>query len=720
MTDPAYPDALPAQTRLHWYVIERVLGQGGFGITYIARDTNLDQRVAIKEYLPVELATRMPDATIRSRTDDLRDRYRWGLERFIQEARTLARFDHPSIVRVQSVFEVNNTAYMVMRFEEGTNLAALLDRRGTLPEDELLRILLPILDGLELVHNAGFIHRDIKPDNIHIGDDGRPVLLDFGSARQAFGNAHTLTILVAPGYAPFEQYYSDSGNQGPWTDIYGLGATCYRAVAGRSPLDAVSRSKGILGSTQEVMVPATVIGAGRYSGRFLAAIDHALAFAEQDRPQSIAAWRRELIGEPSALTPAAARAAAPTPEPAVRTPVRPAAPAVRPATQADGGGSSGTNAAPVRPSSAPPPGAAVPDVGRPRESSAPRRATVLTLASTLAVLVVAVAAYVVSTERANEAQTRIAALEKQIQDKDLADAARQRATQQQLEDAARQRREQEQQAKAAQEKSQADTEAAVAARRNAAERSKSERPAAASPHAAEAKRLDEAIPAPAPQVRAAPRLVATAPAPRAPVVGPSASGTPQAAPQPAPAAAPQAAPQPAIPPAPQAKPEPVPQAMPQAAPREPAPAGPPPAKTPAEQLAEADRAIEAQRFAEALALLRPLADAGNSRAQIRLGDAYLQGHGVPRDDAAAGRWYEKAALQGETGAQVKLAAMYVSGNGVLRNSNLAYVWYGTAARLGSAPAKIEQEKIGALLQPAERSQADKLIESTAARMARRP
>ncbi len=299
MTDPAYPDALPAQTRLHWYVIERVLGQGGFGITYIARDTNLDQRVAIKEYLPVEFATRMPDATIRSRTEDLRDRYRWGLERFIQEARTLARFDHPSIVRVQSVFEFNNTAYMVMRFEEGTNLAALLDRRGTLPEDELLRILLPILDGLDLVHNAGFIHRDIKPDNIHIGDDGRPVLLDFGSARQAFGNAHTLTILVAPGYAPFEQYYSDSGNQGPWTDIYGLGATCYRAIAGRSPLDAVSRSKGILGSTQDVLVPATVIGAGRYTGRFLAAIDHALEFAEKDRPQSIDVWRQELIGERS-------------------------------------------------------------------------------------------------------------------------------------------------------------------------------------------------------------------------------------------------------------------------------------------------------------------------------------------------------------------------------------------------------------------------------------
>ncbi len=304
MAEPPYPEALPALTRLHWYVLERVLGQGGFGITYVAKDTNLDQRVAIKEYLPVEFATRLPDSTVRSRTDELRDRYRWGLERFIQEARTLARFDHPNIVRVLSVFEFNNTAYIVMRFEEGGTLASMLDRRGTLPEAELLRILVQVLDGLTLVHNAGFIHRDIKPDNIHIGGDGRPVLLDFGSARQAVGSSNTLTILIAPGYAPFEQYYNDPSSQGPWTDIYGLGATAYRAICGRAPLDAVSRSKGILGSTQEIMVPASVVGAGRYSGRFLAAIDHALAFAEKDRPQTIAEWRRELAGE--GATPVAA------------------------------------------------------------------------------------------------------------------------------------------------------------------------------------------------------------------------------------------------------------------------------------------------------------------------------------------------------------------------------------------------------------------------------
>jgi serine/threonine protein kinase len=330
MSETSYPDALPAQYRLHWYVLERVLGQGGFGITYLARDSNLDQAVAIKEYLPVDVATRRPDATVRSRTEELSERYRWGLERFIREARTLAKFDHPNIVRVHSVFEINNTAYMVMRFEEGENLAALLERRRTLPEADLLRIVLPILDGLELVHNAGFIHRDIKPDNVYIRDDGTPVLLDFGSARHSLGHARTVTILVAPGYAPFEQYYSTGENQGPWTDLYSLGATCYRAIAGIEPMDAIARSKGILGSTREILVPASMIGSGRYSPGLLQAVDHALEFAEKDRPQSIAEWRSALKSggapapepvRPAAPMPAATPASAPASAGSVRGPV---------------------------------------------------------------------------------------------------------------------------------------------------------------------------------------------------------------------------------------------------------------------------------------------------------------------------------------------------------------------------------------------------------------
>lgn len=303
MNAQAYPDALPKGYPLHWYVLDDVLGQGGFGITYRARDSNLDRTVAIKEYLPVETATRLPDATVSARTRSQAERYTAGLEGFLREARTLARFNHRNIVRVHSVFQHNNTAYMVMEYEAGETLAMLLGRRGTLTEAELTRMLLPIMDGLALVHDAGFIHRDIKPENIMLRPDGSAVLLDFGSARASMGRAGTMTILVAPGYAPYEQYYAGADSQGPWTDIYALAATCYRATTGEAPLDAIARSKGVLGSTRELLAPAVVVAAGRYSGRLLNAIDHALAFAEKDRPQSLKEWRAELVdGDPGAAT----------------------------------------------------------------------------------------------------------------------------------------------------------------------------------------------------------------------------------------------------------------------------------------------------------------------------------------------------------------------------------------------------------------------------------
>ncbi len=311
MTDEDFPDALPSGHRLHWYVLERVLGQGGFGITYLAHDSNLDRRVAIKEYLPAEVARRRSDASARPRTESHSERYAWGLERFLAEARTLARFDHPNIVRVLSIFEANNTAYMVMRFEEGEDLGTRLERLGTLPEGELTVCLMPILDGLHLIHTSGFIHRDIKPENIYVREDGSPVLLDFGSARQSFGNAKTMTILVAPGYAPLEQYYGDAKTQGPWTDIYGLGATCYRAVTGHAPLDAIARAKGVLGSTRDLLEPAAVAAKGRYEARLLAAVDHALQLSERDRPQSVAEWRREIAGPALPVAMAAAATTAP-------------------------------------------------------------------------------------------------------------------------------------------------------------------------------------------------------------------------------------------------------------------------------------------------------------------------------------------------------------------------------------------------------------------------
>ncbi|HSS69122.1 MAG TPA: protein kinase [Casimicrobiaceae bacterium] len=676
MSNHDYPDALPALSRLHWYVLERVLGQGGFGITYLAKDTNLDQRVAIKEYLPVDVATRMPDSSVRSRTEELRDRYRWGLERFIQEARTLARFDHPNIVRVLSVFEFNDSAYMVMRFEEGGTLSAMLDRRGTLPEADLLRVLLPILDGLELVHNAGFIHRDIKPDNIHIAGGGRPVLLDFGSARQSLGNSHTLTILIAPGYAPFEQYYSDSSSQGPWTDIYGLGATCYRAICGRAPLDAVSRSKGILGSTQEVMVPASVVGVGRYSATILGAIDHALAFAEKDRPQTIAEWRKELTGDGDArlAAPAAAGHVA-------RKPI--AAPATT-----------------VIAKEAPPTGAERASAVLPEAAGGATRASQpiaqVTSAAfwrwgfiVAAMAIAAVAVYMVMSGRNDETRSQIQALEARLKGKETADAAEREAALN-SERQAKQRAEEETRQRAAQEQALAEATKAQAQPARTREPAAKPQPTAQKPHEASAPKT-------------APTYVAS-PAKTSPSAAISSAAQPSVG----------ATPTTTLKEAP-------PQTVTAISPTPPAPPESKPVRpAPAEQLADAERAIAAQRYADAIAIVKPLAEAGNAQAQVRLGDAYAEGRGVQRDAEVAEKWYEKAALQGNTGAQLKLGSMFATGNGLVRNNNLAYVWYGTAADLGSSAAKAERDKIAPLLQPAERAQADKLIAAKVEAMAKKP
>jgi len=280
--------------KLHWYEIKYVLGQGGFGITYLATDLNLHREVAIKEYLPTELAVREDDSSVHPVSDTQSDQYNWGLERFLAEARILAKFKHPNIVPVQAVFEENNTGYIVMQYEHGQSLQEKLASKQTMDESELLEMVLPILDGLELVHNAGVIHRDLKPDNIFIQTDGNPILLDFGSARQALGDrTKTLTSMISPGYAPYEQYHSKSDEQGPWTDIYGLGATLYRVITGVTPQSAIERSKAILEASRDIYVPAVELGKDRYSETFLAAIDHAMQFNYKDRPRSVVEWQRE-------------------------------------------------------------------------------------------------------------------------------------------------------------------------------------------------------------------------------------------------------------------------------------------------------------------------------------------------------------------------------------------------------------------------------------------
>ncbi len=301
MNDKSSPTALQTGYELHWYKIENVLGQGAFGITYLAHDVNLDRQVAIKEYLPDQFAVRNKDLTIRPANDALKEDFEWGLKRFVSEAKILTKFEHPNLVRVFNVFEMNNTAYMVMNYELGKSLHQILKNRKTLNESELLKILIPLLDGLEIMHEKGFVHRDIKPGNIFIRQDGSPVLLDFGSARQTRAERgselseeqQTVTTLVSPGYAPIEQYGSSGNRQGPWTDIYGLGATLYKAVTGKMPLAAVDRSEMIVHDMKDAYLPVSDSGNDGYSEQFLAAIDHAMAFKAGERPQDVVEWRTE-------------------------------------------------------------------------------------------------------------------------------------------------------------------------------------------------------------------------------------------------------------------------------------------------------------------------------------------------------------------------------------------------------------------------------------------
>jgi len=281
------PNALPAGHALQEYRIERVLGVGGFGLTYLALDENLNLRVALKEYLPADIALRAPDRTIAPCSGEMAELFDWGKRRFLDESRTLASFRHPNIVRVMRFFEANGTAYMVMEFVEGAPLPDWISTRRPLAEAQVAALVAPLLDGLEVVHKSGFTHRDIKPPNIYIRDDSSPVLLDFGAARQ---KSSELTALVTPGYAPFEQYHAQ-GKQGAWSDIYALGGVLYWIVTGNSPHEAAARIRA------DTMPPAVqAADKSGYRPEFLAAIDWALAPHEDQRPQSVPEWRAALLG----------------------------------------------------------------------------------------------------------------------------------------------------------------------------------------------------------------------------------------------------------------------------------------------------------------------------------------------------------------------------------------------------------------------------------------
>lgn len=290
------PLALDPETLLNdQFLIGQVLGVGGFGITYLAFDEVLEMVVAVKEYLPNNIAVRKSDSdTVQplTSTGEQQD-FQFGLERFLQEARTLAKFEaHSNIVRVRTFFQENGTGYLVMNFYEGRTLAEYLEaRNGFVPEQEALLIMEQVLDGLAAVHEEGILHRDIDPNNVYLADNGTVVLLDFGAARTAVGErTKSMSVVLKRGYAPQEQYHSH-GDQGPWTDIYACSATLYRALTGYKPPEASAR---IL--EDDLAEPIELVPS--LSDASNEAIVEGLAIRPKDRPQSVEEFAR-LLPDPS-------------------------------------------------------------------------------------------------------------------------------------------------------------------------------------------------------------------------------------------------------------------------------------------------------------------------------------------------------------------------------------------------------------------------------------
>ena len=293
-------NALPEGHRIEEYELVRVLRAGDFDVTYLASDRNLKATVVLREYLPSEIARRTADNSVAPQEDTFREDFKWGMEQFLAEARTLAQLQHPNIVRVHRSFAAQGTAYMAMEYVEGETLSEVLARRATLSESALRDMLQPLLAGLAVVHEANLLHGDINPENIILRNEGdSPVLLDFGAARQAIGaRIRPGTPVVTPGYAPPEQY-SAQGEQGPWTDLYALGGVCYRALTGQTPADATDQSR------QDPLTLLRRLCGDHVSASTLDAIGWALRVDAQGRPQDVAAWRANFLGEAEA--PAAER-----------------------------------------------------------------------------------------------------------------------------------------------------------------------------------------------------------------------------------------------------------------------------------------------------------------------------------------------------------------------------------------------------------------------------
>jgi len=314
------------------YRVESYLGTGGFGITYHAIDIELGHDVAIKEYFPKSFAMRESDTSVHASSAGDEEDFEWGLNRFLQEARTLVKLDHPNVVRATRFLRENNTAYLVQEFLAGRDMEAWLAKRSRRPrQSELDKILFPILDALELVHENNILHRDIKPANIFIRkEDNSPVLIDFGASRLSIGeHTGTTAMIASPGYSPSEAYSGKASLQGPWSDIYSMAATLYRALSGKAPSDATSRM------IEDDYVPAAeVVGKSTsYRPGFLDAIDWGLSVMHKDRPQSVKEFREALLADDSGASTTETRLAASSPSSTDETRVVQSAPTSAPDTQ---------------------------------------------------------------------------------------------------------------------------------------------------------------------------------------------------------------------------------------------------------------------------------------------------------------------------------------------------------------------------------------------------
>ena len=271
--------------------IDRVLGQGAFGITYLVTDKVLGKSFALKEYLPRGQVMRKEDGTLTAISEQAGKIFTTGLAYFLTEGRTVAPLDHANIVTVFRCFEANGTAYLLMPYYRGEALHTLLRRSGSLTAAEAMALIMPLLDALEYIHQRGVIHQDIKPANIYITDDGSPILLDFGAAGQLLGTGPSIRWkLGSEGYAAAEQS-SAEGDTGPWTDIYGLAATLYRSITGQVPVAAAQRQRALAQGDPDPLQPLNALVSEREYDGILDAISQGLAVEPGSRPQSVAEWR---------------------------------------------------------------------------------------------------------------------------------------------------------------------------------------------------------------------------------------------------------------------------------------------------------------------------------------------------------------------------------------------------------------------------------------------